>query len=298
MIAVIVRTAVALILSVGLAHAQGHMPDEIDGFEGSLREQIAQACRSVHIFVYDARERIVYDVPAIPGLTSSPKRIVEFDELRKLRWAASSSEEGCIEAHEQVLANLPQARRDQMYRARYNEAIETCLRTLQMPARADACKGFASNAARRTHLRDYILKSLTGKACASLLKASGDTAWKSGFCLSFAMPSGEEEQWKTFLAKILATKAWEEKAAQPCLPLTADAILRLARAGFDCTASSAGEDQPKRCRRSFQPYDFLSLDQPDSVGPYSAAMRTIEIEGSPTGELRDVCAVEAQWIMR
>jgi hypothetical protein len=297
MIAAIVRTAVALIVSVGLAHAQGNMPDEIEGFEGSLREQFTQACRSIHIFVYDVREKNVHDVPAIPGLTSSPKRIVDYEGLETLRWAGSPSEEKCIEAHGQVLASLSQEQRDQMYRARYNEAIQTCLTTLQMPARAKACEGFAVNAAQRSHLRDYILNSLTPNACASLLKGSGDTVWASGFCVSFAMPS-EEEQWRGFLAQFLAWKMSDEKADQPCLPLTNDAIARLTRAGFDCTTSSAGEDQPQRCHRSFQPHNFSS-PQHRGAWRYPGGKRTIEVIGSHTGELRDVCAVDqAQWIMR
>lgn len=291
MITAIARTAVTLIASVGLACAQGLMADQIEGFEGSLGEQFAQSCRSVQIFTYDVRESDVVFVPALTGVTSSSKRIVDHRAYGRVEWAGSPSEERCIQAHRQLLASLPQDSRDRMYRSRYNEAMETCLRTLRMPARADSCEGFASDAARRTHLRDYILRSLTGAACADLLNTDGQRSLRLGFCVSFEMPPGEEEQWKTFLSKILARGLQRGKDAQSCLPLEAQAIARLTRVGFDCAStSSAAENHPTSCRRSFERHDFSSLDQPGAVKASRETTRMIEIVGSATGELRDVCA--------
>ena len=204
MITVIVRAAIALMTCVGLAHAQGQTAETIEGFEGPLRERFEQACRSVQLFAFEARK-------------ISP---LSFQEPR---WIESVSQQTCVEAHRQVLTNLSTERRDRMYRARYNEAIEACLRTLQMPARADACKGFASDAARRSYLRNYIEKDLTGEACGSLFPAPDEVVWRSGFCVPFEIPSGEEEQWKIFLPKILEpgvrkTKAPREQETKPVLP--------------------------------------------------------------------------------
>jgi hypothetical protein len=276
MITVIMRAAIALMTCVGLAHAQGQVVETIEGFEGPLRERFEQACQSIQLFATEMQESsLLFEEP---------------------RWIESVSQPRCVEAHMQVLSNLSRERRDRMYRLRYNEAIETCLRTLQMPARADACEDFASEAARRTYLRDYVEKVLTGEACGSLFPASGEAAWRSGFCVSFDMPPGDEEQWKILLPEILQPRIRKETDVLPCLPLEADTISPLTRGGFDCKSTSdAAGDQRSHCRRSFQLHRFFLPEQPGTRTDSNTSIWTIEIDEARTRDFGDLCLKESSW---